>query len=274
MHRVVWKFLRDYWERLLFGLVGFACLIFGFKFLYDEKVPYASAVFALAFFSFLYSNLSRFKRFKGLGFEAELWEDKQKEAADLIERLKSVVAVYTREVVMNNVLRGRWGDGADWKARWALYDELVNQHDMLGQKIDFSDLKRKIDGIFIFDLCTPLESSVNETISKAKKEARKAIEIEFGSPITDVEGYGRKLQKLNAIGGFVDDAFHRSEYDNIAQEILGKASAAKISLQRDFSINVDFDPRVTQKLKRVAKLHDNRPLKIDDKLIEMDKKLG
>jgi hypothetical protein len=57
------------------------------------------------FLQFFYSNLARFKRFKGLGFEAELWEDKQKEAADLIDRLKNVVAIYSREVVMAQVSR-------------------------------------------------------------------------------------------------------------------------------------------------------------------------
>lgn len=99
------KYLLGNWERLLFGLVGCACLGFGFHFIFEEKITSASAVFAIGFFSFLYSNLARFKRFKGLGFEAELWEDKQKEAADLIDRLKNVVAIYSREVVMAQVSR-------------------------------------------------------------------------------------------------------------------------------------------------------------------------
>jgi len=33
--------------------------------------------------------LSKFKRFKGFGFEAETWGEKQIEAAALIDRLKS-----------------------------------------------------------------------------------------------------------------------------------------------------------------------------------------
>jgi hypothetical protein len=34
--------------------------------------------------------LARFKAFKGMGIQAELWEDKQLEAAILIERLKGL----------------------------------------------------------------------------------------------------------------------------------------------------------------------------------------
>jgi hypothetical protein len=46
--------------------------------------------------------LAKFRRFKGFGFEAEMWEEKQAEAEDLIERLKTFsramvqqMAVYT-----------------------------------------------------------------------------------------------------------------------------------------------------------------------------------
>lgn len=267
----VWKFVREYWERLLFGTVGLSCLAFSFKFLYNENISAASAVFAIAFFSFLYSNISRFKRFKGLGFEAELWEDKQKEAADLIERLKSVVSIYTREIVLNNVLRGRWGGGEDWKTRWSLYDELVNQHDALGQNIDFTGLKSKIDGIFLFDICQPLSSSILRSIETARRKAHEMISIEFGRPITDAQGHSEKLQKLNGIKFSVDDMFQRSEHENIAQEILDKARAADDLLEARFSIRADFDQSVIQKLEKVSKLYDKRPLQIDDDIVALAK---
>lgn len=63
--------------------------------------------------------------------EAELWEDKQKEAADLIERLREVVSIYTREVIVGKVKAGRWGGKADWGEHWKLYDDLVTQHNVL-----------------------------------------------------------------------------------------------------------------------------------------------
>ena len=71
--------------------------------IYIEQMTNAGIVFGLGFLSFIYANVARYKRFKGLGFEAELWEDKQKEAADLIDRLKNVVSIYTREVILGKV---------------------------------------------------------------------------------------------------------------------------------------------------------------------------
>ena len=97
------KLAKKHWEQAFFGIVGVAFLAFSFIGLLGGDVAGASATFAMAFFSFIYANISRFKRFKrfkGLGFEAELWEDKQKEAEQLIDRLKAVVSVYTREIVM------------------------------------------------------------------------------------------------------------------------------------------------------------------------------
>lgn len=267
MMSIAWEWLKGNWERLLFALIGFSCLFFGFKFLIDEAIASASAVFAISFFSFLYSNLARFKRFKGLGFEAELWEDKQKEAADLIDRLKNIVSIYTRQIVMNSVMRGRWDDGDDWETRWTLYGELVNQHDALGQKIDFSDLKRKLDGIFIFDMCGPLVTAVRHAIDKSRTEARKKIDSEFGSPIRDAKGYGERHEQLREVAFEAENLFHRAEFENIAQDILNQANAANETMLRNFSISIEYDPVVLQKLERIAQLQ--RPLQIDEQLIAL-----
>ncbi|MHC2215498.1 hypothetical protein [Rhizobium leguminosarum] len=70
----MWKAISENWQHVIFAVVGCVALGYSFLFVRDGKVTEASAVFAIAFLSMLYSNLARFKRFKGLGFEAELWE--------------------------------------------------------------------------------------------------------------------------------------------------------------------------------------------------------
>jgi hypothetical protein len=69
MEKTMLKFLEKYWERVLFGVVGFALLGYSFWYLSLMQITEASAVFAMSFLSFIYSNLARFKRFKGLGFK-------------------------------------------------------------------------------------------------------------------------------------------------------------------------------------------------------------
>lgn len=79
------------------------------------KVTEAAATFGLSFFCFFYANISKFKRFKGLGFEAELWDEKQKEASQVVEELKRVFKMYSREMLIGKAMSGRWDSGGDWK---------------------------------------------------------------------------------------------------------------------------------------------------------------
>lgn len=261
-----WRYLQSSWERVLFGCVGAACLTFTFFFLWNAQITAASAAFAMSFFSFFYSNLARFKKFKGLGFEAELWEDKQKEAAHLIDRL-SVVAVYTREIVMNNVMRGRWGGSESWQKRWSLLDELEGRHTELGQRIDFSDLKHDVESVFIFDICSPLASSVRQSIESAKAEANKAGTARFGSPITDLDGWNTFHEHLRSIISYEDRLFERARTENIAQGILSVATTAQAALRESFSIELSFKDGVIERLEALAALISHRPITITPELV-------
>jgi len=260
------RYLVKSWERLLFGLVGAACLVLTFYYLISGNMAAGSALFAMSFFSFFYSNLARFKRFKGLGFEAELWEDKQKEAADLIDRLKGIVAAYTREIVMGNVMRGRWGGNASWEDRWALFDELTGKHTELGQDIDFSQLKRDVDSAFIFDICLPLSQSLSRVVDEGKRQAREKLRNKYGSPITDSDGYNADLQVLNGIGGSLDNLFERAKTENIAREILDAARNAQQKLADAFAVQVAFEPEAAERLEAMAEIVKQRPISVTPEL--------
>ncbi|MCB2013313.1 MAG: hypothetical protein KDE67_00295 [Sphingobium sp.] len=264
----LWTYVQNRWERMLFGCVGAVCLGFTFVFLWSGQITSASAVFAMSFFSFFYSNLARFKKFKGLGFEAELWEDKQKEAANLIDRLKSVVTVYTREIVMNNVMRGRWGGTESWQKRWDLLHELEGRHSELGQQIDFSDLKHEVESVFIFDLCSPLASGVRQSIESAKADAIKSLSARFGNPVTDLDGWNKSHETLRSIISAEDNLFERSRSENIARNILILARTAKEKLKGNFSIELKIKDGLMQRLEALENLIDHRPITITNQLIQ------
>jgi len=221
----------------------------------------------MSFFSFFYSNLARFKKFKGLGFEAELWEDKQKEAADLIDRLKNVVTVYTREIVMNNVMRGRLG-AESWQKRLDLIDELEGRHSELGQQIDFSSLKRDVESVFIFDLCSPLASSVRQSIESTKAEAGKIASARFGNPVKDLEGWNKFHENLRSIASKYENVFERAKTENVAKGILLNAQNAKEQFKDNFSIDLKFKDGVIDRLEVLAALIDNRPITITPELVK------
>lgn len=260
---IPWKAVRDGWERVLFAAIGLACFAFSFRSIVRDDMSAAATTFAIGFFSFLYSNVSRFKRFKGLGFEAELWEDKQKEAETLIERLKGVVGVYTREIVMTRVMRGRLG-GADsgWPDIWALYDEIVSKHDDLGQTLDFSDLKTRMDEIFIFDGVSRLSNTLGEQIHKAHSEIRKQIAEKYGSPIRDLEGHNRDHAALRSVSLKEDDLFKRSKSENIAQAVLDAAHRAQAAAKDLFQYSFELDETAVSELRFFAELYEKRPFSI------------
>ncbi len=266
------KFIDENWQRFLFAVIGLITLTYSFAHLAKDDVAGASAIFAISFLCFLYSNLSRFKRFKGLGFEAELWEDKQKEAADLIERLKSVVAIYTRELVLGNVKRGRWSDSPGWKENWKLFDELVAQHNALGQKIDFSDLKREMDNYFIFDMCVNNDEGIQRAILDAQAKARTVIKNEFGSPIMDASGYAKRNAQLAEIRDRAADPFEVAKRGNLAEAILKMADEAKQKMSGYFQVEIEYDEKEISNLHTISEIYEKRPVEVTEALVSLTQK--
>lgn len=256
------------WERYLFAIVGVVFLVASFKFLGQENLAFFSATFGVSFFCFFYSNLARFKRFKGLGFEAELWEDKQKEAAELIDRLKNVVTVYTREIVMGKVMNGRWGGVAQWRSNWDLYDELVSKHSELGQEIDFGHLKHQLDSVFIFDICSPIVSAIKDALSQYSMEITTSTQGEFGSPITDLTGYNSKMELLRHTPRIFEDSFERSQVGNLPQDLLDFIERASRYTQNSFNVTPSFSQPNVDRLRILAELRRRGPLEVTNQLID------
>jgi hypothetical protein len=255
------------WERMLFVIVGLGFFGACFYLLYAQKVTDAAVLFGLGFLSFIYANVARFKRFKGLGFEAELWEDKQKEAADLIERLREVVSIYTREVILGRVTFGRLHDKIDWKGHWKLYDDLVTQHNLLGQKIDFSILKKSMDDYFLFDMTMPAIDKIRLAAHVGKGAAMQKINEEFGSPIRDSEGFSKRLERHRVIRDEIKDPFEISTTSDLAGHALNVWRDTKERLSQDFGVETEIEPKVHERLERISKLYQSRPVRVTDELI-------
>jgi hypothetical protein len=264
------KKLASNWERILFAIFGLTFFGFAFAYMKSSALPASSAAFGMGFLCFIFSSLARFKRFKGLGFEAELWEDKQKEAAELIEKLKGIVTIYSRETVMSRVKGNRLGGGAGvWKKHWEVFDELTSQHQALGQKVDFSELKTEVDTYFVFDMVLSLVEAVRRPIWDGREKARKLIDQEFGSPINDAEGYRLRLEQLNGVGAELKELFATAQQENLAAVVLNWASEAQRNLKTHFNIDIAFDEATLFKLNEVSKAYSNRPIKVTERLIAL-----
>ncbi|MCG7624160.1 hypothetical protein [Epibacterium sp. Ofav1-8] len=250
----MWGWIKINWERSFLFLIALVFLAFSIRFLIMNDVAGATATFVMAFLCLVYGNVSRFKRFKGLGFEAELWEDKQKEAADLIDRLKNIVQVYTREIVMMKVMTGRFGGGSEWPDRWALYEELVGQHDTLGQKIDFLPLKEKVYRVMVFDAVSFLSERIQRTLTPAYSKAQDAITAEFGNPATDQEGHKKRREELKALHFEMRDLFKVSETENVAHYVLSNVEKTAKGLRENFEVEVELPADAMKNLRKIDAL--------------------
>lgn len=266
------RWISEYGERLLFSVLGLIFVGFSILGLWQRDITSASASFGLGFLSFIYANVARFKKFKGLGFEAELWEDKKKEAEHLIERLKAVVSIYTQEVVLSKVTAGRTGTSAGWRERWKLYDDLVQHHSTLGQEIDFTNLKKEIDSYFLFDMTMIQYSKVRNSLQDSYSQANSILKKRFGSPVSDIPGFSRELEKLRSIQLDIKDLLEIAKRDNLADRILNLIVEAKDGFQQHFGIPVDIDADVLDRLAQISMLFENRPVKVTDQLIAWTEK--
>ncbi|MBE1284224.1 MAG: hypothetical protein GJ676_13010 [Rhodobacteraceae bacterium] len=138
------------WESWLFRFFGTIALALSLIWLIrDAPVAKVTASFVIGLLCFVFANLSKFKRFKGLGFEAELWEDKQKEAEELIGKLNGIVSLYSSEVLSTKFKSGRWSDNESrWHEVLKLYKALKSNHASAGQDINLTSAERDMGTFF------------------------------------------------------------------------------------------------------------------------------
>lgn len=53
-----------------------------------------------------------------------MWDEKQLEAERLVKSLKDLAALTAREVMLQSIKSGRWGNGKPWSDHWKLFEEI------------------------------------------------------------------------------------------------------------------------------------------------------
>jgi hypothetical protein len=151
----------------------------------DHQVSAATA-WSFGFLLFILLLLTKFKRFKGFGFEAKLWENKQIEAAALIDRLKSLSKLVSRQMASVAARIGLW-DSALSLAELAEFVEDLQQQlraiDVPTHEMEemLQKMYQRIEGAYYM--------TARHEVSAAVKEANSAIHGGLGS--SDIEEHRR-----------------------------------------------------------------------------------
>lgn len=257
---MTWKLIAANWEKWLFRLLGVALLIFAIWKLEQLQVGEFTALFAVAFFCWFYANISRFKRFKGFGFEAELWEDKQREAEKLIDRLKAIVGLYSRELLLLKTREGRWGGGGG--NRWAevahLLQQIENEHKQLSSEINLDSAKVHLSAYFIFDAVMPRLRALKLLVEPAITKARAIIAQEHPQPITDSDRYGIRLGQLPSPQPNMEEPLQLAQRKELTAKVVGWFGQAREQLKTAFGIEIVEPKELLDQLRRIQELENER----------------
>ena len=83
----------------------------GFKKVIEDKPGSATAAMSFGFLLLVMLTVSQFKHVKGFGFDAETWDQKQVEAAKLVDQLKGLTKATARELGFVASKIGLWDNG-------------------------------------------------------------------------------------------------------------------------------------------------------------------
>ncbi len=187
------------WESLLLKVCGFGLLGLAVYFLLIGDVPEATLCAAVGLLLTFLARFSQFKRFKGWGFEAEMWEEKQHEAAKLVESLKGIAALTAREIMLQSIKSGRWGSGQRWEDHWRLFEEVKAAQAGLLSEEGQKEIRRSIDRWFLHDMSINEFGKLKEIVTKEAERARKFISAKYGNPASDPTAFGQEMQLLSTL---------------------------------------------------------------------------
>lgn len=92
---------------------------------FNDRTASATSALGFGFLLVVLLLLAKFKRFKGYGFEAEMWEEKQAEAAKLVERLSTLSDAVAQQVALFASKLGLWDSALTFPQMDALLDDLT-----------------------------------------------------------------------------------------------------------------------------------------------------
>ncbi len=102
---------------------------------------------------------------------------------------------------------------------------------------------------------------------KGRANAQSKISVEFGNPISDIEGHNSRITQLNEIPASAGELFQISMEGNVALHVLEWAQCAKAKLKENFEIEITFPNGSISKLRQLSELYQRGPIEVTEELI-------
>jgi hypothetical protein len=197
--------------RALLLITALALLAGGFLLAYRGDAPAAMTTYVAAVFCLVFAFLSQFKKFSGLGFSGETWEQKMQEADELISRLRGLAAVIAEPVFIAMARLGRWDSHLTRQERYDISVRL--EAELLRNGMNQEDIDRvrsELDRANTLDMAKPLFNAAHRKIQEKVDERRQAVNA-FPQPITALDAHAAAVSRLReaAEAQLAFDHFHR-----------------------------------------------------------------
>lgn len=174
---------------------------------FQDRTASGGLLAGLGLLLLAFVQLSRFKRFKGMGFEAELWEAKQEEAEDLINRTRSLLAILSAATLRSAPRMGRWMVGFE---RRELLDLVTNVETALERAgvppAEIKPMRSEVDRLIAFDLAMKVTKAISVAARKRGEELTKEMTAKHGPLIHDSVAFGEDVKRRNAVQSQALDA--------------------------------------------------------------------
>ena len=248
--------MKGFSEKFYFWLfAGICCVLlgFGFHYLLKDEVSTAVTLFFLALAFSVFGNLSRFKRFKGFGFEMEVWNDVQEKADSLVKKHERVTILHAKEILWNTVMMGRWPSKDRWRGIYRKFDEIVKE---VGSPIEFSELRQNMDRMCINDIVHDIATVFGRYLNLNHTKASDFINQRHPSPVVDNVGFGNLHRILSETHSLtLGDPLTQ----NTGEVFLGEIRRIELIFQETFDIDNRFGTSAVSILEEASRLYNASP---------------
>lgn len=187
--------------RTVLVLIAVALFGAGIGLGYRDLVAAEMATFTAGAVVLIFVFLSQFKRFKGLGIEAEMWEREMEEAQEIAEKFRNLATVVAKPLITNSMRLGRWSTGISRREMDNMVSEVKSILEKSGSRPEeieaaLEDYRRYT----AFDMTRPAYSEVKKVLDEKVKEKQDVIDAYRGRVPAD------QNQVYNAAAGALSAA--------------------------------------------------------------------
>ena len=229
-------------------VVAFALMIGGFILAYRGDAAAAATTYVASVFCLVFAFLSQFKKFSGLGFMGETWEQKMEEADELISRLRGLAAVIAEPVFIAMARLGRWDSHLTRQERYNISTKLeaeLKRNGVLQEEINRARIE--LDRVNSFDMAKPIFDAAYRKIGEKVAERYQVIQG-FTQPITALSEHAAAVERWREASESQQmfTNIHQIEFSQLSQIFLDRLAVCSIiSLEEKEFIRHQFSEEIT-----------------------------